>query len=68
MQNRAGVILTALLLALLCGCAPARPAAVYQNPIDFYYCDLGTRTAARSERLRSRPSIWSILRSRSRRY
>ncbi len=40
MQNRAGVILTALLLALLCGCAPARPAAVYQNPIDFYYCDL----------------------------
>ena len=40
MRNRAGVILTALLLALLCGCAPARPAAVYQNPIDFYYCDL----------------------------
>lgn len=40
MRNRAGVILAALLLALLCGCAPARPAAVYQNPIDFYYCDL----------------------------
>lgn len=40
MRNRAGVILAALLLALLCGCAPARPAVVYQNPIDFYYCDL----------------------------
>lgn len=40
MKNRAGtVLLAALLLALLCGCAPARPAAVYQNPIDFYYCD-----------------------------
>ena len=34
------IIASGMLLALLCGCAPARPAAVYQNPIDFYYCDL----------------------------